>query len=284
MRLHHIVGVPTDDGALKRLPLARAAAAIVSADVDTESVDTQITDSEVIISSRMLMEIYSAHAAKAFRRTRLRHPPLALICEFNDVLTKRLLELQPGLVQPQGEYDDEDDEGINEEGAAAETATSSLDSLPWVEVLPFHRQCLETSALSVSAHSHASWRMMRRLLDARGGVDVRSYRVSSVTELDANGGATTFSFYDLADRMSAKATGRGVLIGWRRGDDEPCINPLSKDEQLEWSATDRLIVVVPQQRVQRGRRETTVLPRTAKAQAADVRAAQDQGPVATSAT
>ena len=58
MRLLHIVGFPTDESALRRLPLHRAAAAIVSADVDTEDVDTQITDSEVIASAHLLMSIF----------------------------------------------------------------------------------------------------------------------------------------------------------------------------------------------------------------------------------
>ena len=96
--------------------------------------------------------------------------------------------------------------------------------------------CLETSALSISTYSHAGWVMMRRLLDAAGGVDVRSYRAERVLEptalasddgqQDGRRPPPGLSFYQLADRVSAMQDGHGILIGWRRGDDEPCINPV----------------------------------------------------------
>jgi hypothetical protein len=259
VRIRHLLGVPTDDGALKRLPLSRAAAAIVSADVDSEDVDTQITDSEVITSAHLLMEIYTAQARREYKRTRVRKAGLTLICEFNDVLTKRLLDAQPSLIEPLDEGDEDLDDEANSE-AEAEASTGSVSggdaSSSWVEVVPFHRQCLETSALSVSAHSHASWTMMRRILDAHGGIDVRSYRVTSLLQAhelaDAPGGLAGsaaeggHSFYELAARISARRVGHGILIGWRIGEGEPCINPADKFGKVPLHAADRLIVLTPQ--------------------------------------
>lgn len=345
VRLKHILGFPTDEGAIRRLPLDRAAAAIVSADVDTEDVDTQITDSEVITSAHLLTAIFRASCLHTLRRTGVRRPPLRVILEFNDVLTQRLLELQPGLVEPQHDDDalHEDDpahEGSvlhvendaphhaegSEPGGGAKSkrgedvrdgtaapmmpprgvgAVDEVDSdgmrEGFVEVLAFHRQYLETSALSLSAHSHTSWRLMRRLLDARGGVDVRDVRVERVldpTELapagfahpdapvatplptprssgsrgprglrgsggggGALGGSSAsvnversmsetepspplFSFHDLAVRVSTReGKGHGVLIGWKRGGNKPCLNPANKEEPLPWKASDLLLVV-----------------------------------------
>ena len=251
LRIRHVVGVPTDDGALKRLPLGRAAAAIVSADVDSEDVDTQITDSEVITSAHLLTEIYSAHARREYRATGVRGKPLTLICEFNDVLTKRLLDAQPSLIQPQAD-DDDDDEARSDVDADAEGSAGGSEAASWVEVVPFHRQCLETSALSVSAHSHASWMMIRRILDVGGGVDVRSYRLSAVLQPhelagDGAGSSPGHSFYDLAGRLSASSDRHGILIGWRIGEDEPCINPADKSARVHLGANDLLIVIMRQQ-------------------------------------
>ena len=181
LRLKHIIGFATDDGALKRLPFARAIAAIVSADVDTEDVDTQITDSEVITSAHLLGSIYQAHASKEYRRTGIRCPPLTVLVEFNDVLTKRLVETQPGLVQPERDpfldgaagdsYENLDAApGVAPAASFAELSVSTAGAVRattgCIEVLPFHRQYLETSALAISANSHASWVMMRRTCNA----------------------------------------------------------------------------------------------------------------------
>ena len=49
--------------------------------------------------------------------------PLTLICEFNDVLTKRLLDAQPSLIQPRADDDDDDeDEARSDVDADAEAA------------------------------------------------------------------------------------------------------------------------------------------------------------------
>ena len=105
------------------------------------------------------------------------------------------------------------------------------------------------------------------LLDANGGVDVQTLPVSSVLlphecaesmgegsslalsqsgrdlAKATSGGLALFNFYDLSKRVSEHEGGRGVLIGWRRAQGEPCLNPLDKEETLPWGASDELIVV-----------------------------------------
>ena len=324
LRLHHIVGFPTDESALRRLPLHRAAAAIVSADVDTEDVDTQITDSEVIASAHLLMSIFRARGLRELRRTGVRRPPLRLLVEFNDVLTKRLLERRPGLVQPQeGEEEEEEEEeerqqegeeekeydhaegqedggvryGRGEQGAAKGLGGAKISGT-WIEVLPFHRQYLETSALSISCNSHEGWVILRRLFDAGGGVDVRDVRLEKILkphELlggdgsgggngDGNGngngddggsggggdggnggGPPGFSFLELSRRVSeleAQTRGsNGVLIGWQRAGEEPCLNPPDMGVPLQWRGTDRLLVVRPIQTTNPGFAQRSTLPR-----------------------
>ena len=206
------VGFPTDERALQRLPIDQAIAAIVSADVDAEDVDTQITDSEVVISALQLRKLID-ETPRARNET-----PFSLIVEFNDVLTRRLLARQPELLMPSGAAD--------------------------VKVVYLHRNYLETAALSISAHSYASWAIMQQLLDARSGarllvvpaLDVIADETdktspspspsvpSSSSELRIH--APPFgheqqqcvcSFKDLSARVSAR--GLGVLIGWRRQGD-----------------------------------------------------------------
>lgn len=60
-------------------------------------------------------------------------PSFALIVELQDVLTRRLLSRQPALL------------------------TDGLSASSGISVLPFHRNFLETAALSISAHSPTCW-------------------------------------------------------------------------------------------------------------------------------
>lgn len=254
LRLKHIVGFSTDELAIRRLPLRRAVGAIVSADVDTTDVDTQITDSEVLTSAHLLRRIYEPIAAAECTRYATPRAPLSLVIEFNDVLTKRLLEAQPRLLEPR-----------NSSGAK------------YVDVLTFHRQYLETASLALSAHSYKSWATMCRLLDAHGGADLARVPAAQVLEphellqprtpygdvpLDASesGGGELFSFHELSVRVAKR--GRGVLVGWQRQadvremgaapsdvtsvDEENAarkMNPVNKAERLPWSERDMLIVV-----------------------------------------
>lgn len=233
IRLKHFVGFPTDEAAIRRLPLRRAVAAIVSADVDTNDVDTQITDSEVITSAHLLRRVYEPLAAAEVARVGPMQP-LSLVVEFNDVLTKRLLEIQPGLLAP----------------PKAEGASQLID------VVVFHRNYLETAALAISTHLISSWFMLRRLLSARGGVDLLSIPVGAVLDgpelqSDADGAVPTpFNFHELSSRVSQR--GHGVLLGWQRhgavlAANETgaarTINPNDKLTRRTWRAHDMLIVV-----------------------------------------
>ena len=86
--------------------------------------------------------MYEAHAAAAYARTGEAPPPLSLVIEFNDVLTKRLLETQPGLLEP----------SRGGGGGAEDAAESAPPEVTLVEMTVFHRNYLETAALSISAH------------------------------------------------------------------------------------------------------------------------------------
>jgi hypothetical protein len=220
LRLKHIVGFPTDELAIRRLPLRRAVGAIVSADVDTTDVDTQITDSEVLTSAHLLRRIYEPIAAAECTRYATPRAPLSLVIEFNDVLTKRLLEAQPRLLEPRNSSGAKYAELRN--GPPAPPTSFCLPSLPsgssplllcpllsshllappptsshllplvsshhlpspprYVDVLTFHRQYLETASLALSAHSYKSWATMCRLLDAHGGADLARVPAAQVLE------------------------------------------------------------------------------------------------------
>ena len=129
-----------------------------------------------------------------------------------------------------------------------------------IDVVTFHRAYLETAAIAVSAHSHTSWLMLRRLLDARGGVDLRSVPVHRVLDpadickevgRDDPGNDAKFNFHQMAIKVSER--GHGVLLGWQRLEDEMVsgydenasrkINPNDKLTPMKWSAHDMLIVV-----------------------------------------
>lgn len=257
-RLEHIIGFPTDESALRRLPLARAAAAIVSADVDSADVDTQITDSEVITSAHQLRSLYEQQRAAEYIRRRRRGEAvdphkLHLIVEFNDVLTKKLLERRPDLLHPRDE-----ETSLSRYGLLAEDTALLPEGMQFVDVVTFHRNCLETAGLSISAHSSESWYAMKRLLDGRVGIDLVNLPVASLLEPDeleqtvddetecepaapaaapapppaaapASAPAPApevapliygpmpqpgLSFHELEERLAAR--GLGVLVGWRR--------------------------------------------------------------------
>lgn len=243
LRLRHIVGFPTDETAIRRLPLERAAAAIVSADVDSADVDTQITDSEVMTSAHLLRRVYEPLAIAHFERRGSPPPPLSVVVEFNHVNSKKVIEAKPNLLTPR--------DGLTRAGST---------TFKFIDVIAFHRNYLETAALAISAHSHASWIMMRRLLDPRGGVDLRSLPASVVLEAhelcdasaeassESSGLEPTFHFHELASRASER--GHGVLLGWNRYEDSQSaqnwhrkINPRDKLQRMRWHERDQLIVV-----------------------------------------
>ena len=158
------------------------------------------------------------------------------------MLTRRLLQRQPDLLQP-----DSFSGGSAEPGGGGDGSASVWSALgervgagsgggaspravrAEVDVVHFHRDYLETAALSISAHSHASWCTMRMLVEKlHGGVECRAIDVSSVLDAAELAPATPqdamevaagqgWSFEDLAVRVTER--GFGILIGWRRLDE-----------------------------------------------------------------
>ena len=102
--LVHRFGFTTDRAALRQLPLRDASAILVLADADDESrqMDTQITDAEVLASA-MLLRSMIEHDASMRRNVQRKfssvvdaavqreQPPVTMIVEFTDALTRRLL-------------------------------------------------------------------------------------------------------------------------------------------------------------------------------------------------
>ena len=138
-----------------------------------------------------------------------------------DVLTQRLLDREPGLLEP-----------------LTKTEAEEGPPPPTVESIVLQRNQLETSALSVAAMRGASWSAIRLLLKPSSGIEVVAHSAAAcltADELLADGaeppseefslvagersrtGPRKFSYRDLAARM--RALGLGVLIGWRRVED-----------------------------------------------------------------
>jgi len=267
-RLVHLVGFTTDVEALYRLFRATPAdAAIVQADVDDHEVDSQITDSEALTSALLLRSLHQQWGQRDFH----------IVTQFRDVLTHRLLERQPELLDGAPQLDPalaSADDFVNYEKVAM--ASSTRDASPLAshtlyhaESLPFHRSYLETAALSVSAHSSMSWGAILMLLDPFGGADLRSIPIAQLLapeelEDDDMRGGVSLSFWRIHTLLLAH--GLGILIGWHRkrttvsrsmaskharqpfqlakGEDPIDINPSDKLTGLRWREHDRLIVVV----------------------------------------
>ena len=91
-------------------------------------------------------------------------------------------------------------------------------------LLVFHRNYLETTALSVATHSHLIWSTLRMILYPIGGGDVRLVPASACMRVDERSpfpasSNVPLSFWDLAERVSQ--LNLGVLIGWRRAHRRP---------------------------------------------------------------
>lgn len=147
---------------------------------------------------------------------------------------------------------------------------------PKVESIVLQRNQLETAALSVAAMRGASWSAIRLLLRPKSGIEIVSLFASDCLTQEelhqpgmppegvpvpvpppaaphfarrgpVNIVTNQFSFNDLSTRC--RSLGLGVLIGWRRDEDDPNsdapksykigvaydateLNPLNKDEKL----------------------------------------------------
>jgi len=295
--LYHLYGYTTDEKAIRRLPLSRADAAVVVADANSNEneddalggAELQIADSEALTSTILLRRLrieFERSAAKPL-------PALTIVTEFVDLLTRRLLERQSDLINcaPKAPTERPRRVGIRARTTASPESPSKAaggggaslaePSMPLsknngeVQSVVFHRNYIETTALSLAAHSNTSWVTVQMLLDPFSGYEIKSARIgdavpnnvravgasappqstTTVSDFRSSSPPTTrternskegpeprlFSFADLSDILVA--VGMGLLIGWRRGRGEVVINPDVKAEQLPWLPDDELIML-----------------------------------------
>ena len=314
-RLIHYAGYTTDERAMRRLPLNRADAAVVVADANEDDVEAlggaelQIADSEALTSTILLRRLRGE-----IERDHPHCPPLTVVTEFVDLLTRRLLERQPTLItsapkpkrRPKGmrrgdsvqhiggfrpnlhgnntqRVDSPCEEpladaptpsptplvsggaGVSAPSAAAAAGAGSAGGAggalskprPEVQSVVFHRNYIETTALSLASHSDTSWTTVQMLLDPNSGQVIKSLPIQHAITIKPNEappalpsatGKTEpevpgcyYSFADLSDIIVSQSL--GLLIGWRRGGGEVIINPPEKVRPVMWLHGDELIVL-----------------------------------------
>ena len=211
--VRHLVGYTTDLVALRRLPIARASVAVIVADVDDRDAsgyggsELQIADSEAMTSTILLRRLRDELCEDDSDTL-----PLRLVTQMSDVLSRRLLDQQPDLLDAVPH-----DDSIEATLSAREETSAALI---------FHRNYIETTALSVATHSGVSWSTLRMLLYPFGGADIELVPVASCMVpaerarlnnhpmMGQEGGRPMLSFWDLAERV--RELDMGVLIGWSR--------------------------------------------------------------------
>jgi len=103
VQLHHYLGDPTDATALRMLPLDAADVAYVLADESAqEDKAFHLDDAEAMTSTVLLRRLRAGLEASALERGLPPAPPLTLITQCVDVLTNRLLGMQPDLLDGTG--------------------------------------------------------------------------------------------------------------------------------------------------------------------------------------
>jgi len=114
---------------------------------------------------------------------------------------------------------------------------------PRVTSVVFHRNYIETTALSLASHSVASWATVCNILDTTNKTNLVSVTPFRVIPDDAvREGRTSFSFYEMSELVMMQNL--GLLIGWKhRSQNEVVINPPKKREPLRWTADDELVVI-----------------------------------------
>ena len=254
--------------------------------------ELQIADSEALTSTILLRRIRAE-----VERDHPDAPPLTIVTEFVDLLTRRLLERQMSLitsapkmpVKPkavargqslkiatQDLVVDAPSPSPPEEGPASVHSgapnpvrvsmegRSKLPTRSEVQSVVFHRNYIETTALSLASHSDTSWTTVQMLLDPSSGQNIKSVPVHHAITLSPNGvtvpppaspglggskapeepnegPGTYYSFADLSDIVTAQSL--GLLIGWRRRKGEVIINPPEKTKNVRWYRGDELIVL-----------------------------------------
>uniref|UniRef100_A0A7S3BZW2 Uncharacterized protein n=1 Tax=Haptolina ericina TaxID=156174 RepID=A0A7S3BZW2_9EUKA len=209
--LFQYTGFVTDGNAMKQLPIDRANAAVVQADTSLSDTsqggnggsDLQIADSEALASTIHLRAIHSSIMRDRQRLGQAPPPPLNLVTQFEDLLSRRLLERQPELLDsaPVVQADMTPGHGMtprtpgsshpgdgSSQGASAGSAANpgevapaeQVDSVDSVESVGFHRNYIETTCLSLASQSSASWAAVCILLDPDGVVQLKTIGASAI--------------------------------------------------------------------------------------------------------
>lgn len=155
--------------------------------------ELQIADSDAMTSTILLRQLREELGVPA---------ELQVVTQMSDVLTRRLIDQQPNLLD-----------------AMVGAEESEVPGVGGSSLLVFHRNYLETTALSVATHSHLIWSTLRMILYPIGGGDVQVVSASACMRVDERSpfpasGNVPLSFWDLAERI--QQLNLGVLIGWRR--------------------------------------------------------------------
>ena len=189
-RLEHVYGYTTDERAMRRLPLARADAAVVVADTNEDDAgaglgeggggaELQIADSEALTSTILLRRL---HAEISLGQKDA--PTLTIVTEFVDLLTRRLLERQGSLITRAPAPRSSPSSGaavMKVEAVEGDGASSGGGGE--VQPVVFHRNYIETTALSLASHSATSWLTVQMLLDPHSGYAIASVRVGDAAAL-----------------------------------------------------------------------------------------------------
>ena len=183
-RVTQHTGFTTDENAMKKLPIGRANAVVVVADTNpNDSVsgnggaELQIADSECLTSTILLRRIHSVTAKQMAADGKPPPPPLTLVTQFEDLLTRRLLERQPDLLDSEPAAD-EDDAEVPMAVTVADGEERSPAKLTSVETVGFHRNYIETTCLSLAAQSSACWAAISMLLDPEGRVALKTIKAT----------------------------------------------------------------------------------------------------------
>ena len=116
---------------------------------------------------------------------------------------------------------------------------------PRVTTVVFHRNYIETTALSLASHSASSWATVQMLLDNSSNCNISSISSFRVIPEDAvKDERLSFCFFEMSDLVVMQDL--GLLIGWRHkkvNGGEALVNPPNKKELLDWSVDDELIVI-----------------------------------------
>jgi len=244
------VGILTSRADLTTLPLVAASAIIIMADLYMEDVDarrdrsehgskTQMSDAEVIISCELVQQIRVEQAIKSD----IAAEPVCIIPQFLDIHTFRM-------------FNSADNDDLLQ--------SSLADKVGGNHVIPFHRNCIEAGALSISSVLPA----LGRVLEILSGLEFRVYKQQEplfakleALEFDQFFGqaelldAPKKSFNEMVDR--ATDNGLGVVVGWARprgkvryrstlgNQSAPgvTVNPQEKDEKLLWQSGDKVLLI-----------------------------------------